>query len=300
LSGLHEILTHTLGANIEVNVRLRAGLVPLRADKGHLETVLVNLATNARDAMPGGGRLCFSAESAIVSPDGPAQPARLAPGGYVRLTVADTGAGMDAATLAHAGEPFFTTKAQGIGTGLGLAMAEGFAAQSGGALGIESSPGKGTTVTLWLPAADFDESHSAAAPRGASDGAESRVDSTTITARLLVVDDEEMVREALAEHLEYEGFGVLAAANGTEALTLLAAGEAVDVLVTDLSMPGMDGLALIHAARARRPGLPAILLTGYAQDDTALAVSGAISGTFSLLRKPVRIHDLVDKIQALG
>jgi CheY-like chemotaxis protein len=152
---------------------------------------------------------------------------------------------------------------------------------------------------LWLPAADFDESTSVAAPQGAAGVTESTPDSARKTARLLVVDDEEMVREALAEHLEYEGFVVLAAANGTEALGLLAAGEAVDALVTDLSMPGMDGIAVIRAAQERRPGLPAMLLTGYAGDDAALAVSGAISGTFSLLRKPVRIHDLVDKVQAL-
>jgi signal transduction histidine kinase/ActR/RegA family two-component response regulator len=298
LSGLREILTHTLGANIEVNVRLEPNLVPLRADKGQLETVLVNLGTNARDAMPGGGRLSFSAGLEVVSSGGLAHSHGVAPGRYVRLAVADTGIGMDAATLAHACDPFFTTKLQGVGTGLGLAMAAGFASQSGGTLGVESTPGKGTTVTLWLPAADFDEP-AAAAPRQNAADAGSAPDATTKTVRVLVVDDEDMVRETLAESLEFEGFGVLTAANGTEALSLLAAGEAVDAIVTDLSMPGMDGLALIRAAQERRPGLPAVLLTGYAGDDTALAVSGAISGTFSLLRKPTRFHDLLDTVRSL-
>jgi CheY-like chemotaxis protein len=122
---------------------------------------------------------------------------------------------------------------------------------------------------------------------------------TAMSARLLVVDDEDLVREMLAEHLEDAGFGVMAVASATEALALLAAGEAVDALVTDLSMPGMDGVTLIRAAQERRPGLPAVLLTGYAGDGAALAVGGAVTGAFSLLRKPIHIHELVDRIQAL-
>ena len=295
LRGLQEILTPTLGANIEVNVRFEPDLGLFRADKGQLETVLVNLATNARDAMPEGGQLSFSAGSEVVSGGGPAHVHGVAPGRYVRLTVADTGAGMDAATLAHACDPFFTTKPHGAGTGLGLAMAVGFASQSGGTLGIESTPGEGTTVTLWLPAADPDGAAVAAPSQNAAD-AECAPHPATKTTRVLVVDDEDMVRETLAQNLEFEGFGVLTAANGTEALSLLAAGEAVDAIVTDLSMPGMDGLALIRAAQARRPGLPAVLLTGYAGDDTALAASG---GAFSLLRKPANFHDVLDTVQSL-
>jgi len=121
----------------------------------------------------------------------------------------------------------------------------------------------------------------------------------TTHSRILVVDDEALVREVLAEQLEDSGYSVLVAANGTEALALLAAGEAVDALVTDLSMPGMDGLAVIRAAQERRPGLPAVLLTGYAGDGAALAVGGAISGAFSLLRKPVTGVQLVDRVRAL-
>jgi PAS domain S-box-containing protein len=301
LNGLREMLAHTLGAAIHVHVRLGDDLPPLSADKGQLQTALVNLATNARDAMPDGGQLIFSAEPETVPLVGSGHTAWLAPGRYVRLVVADSGKGMDTATLTRVCEPFFTTKEPGIGTGLGLAMAKGFAEQSGGALSVESNPGRGTTVTLWLPAADSETSPDSAVESEEATGiaASGPGMPTRSSGRLMVVDDEAVIREVLAEHLEDAGFGVLTAGNGAEALALLAGGEAVDALITDLSMPGMDGIAVIRAAQERWPGLPAVLLTGYAGDDISLAVGGAVTGTFSLLRKPVRIHDLVDRVQAL-
>jgi signal transduction histidine kinase/ActR/RegA family two-component response regulator len=299
LNSLGEIFAHTLGSAIERQIIVEDGLAPFLADKGQLETVLVNLATNARDAMPGGGRLTLSAAAEVVSADGPMHPAKLAPGRYVRLAVADTGVGMDAATLARADELFFTTKAPGAGTGLGLAMARGFAEQSGGALAIESSQGAGTTVTLWLPEADPDTRAGAAAPPDATQAAPRAAVRVKHGTRVLVVDDDDPIREILAEHLQDAGYDVLVAANGKEALALLAVGPAVDALVTDLSMPGIDGLALIRAARERRPRLPAVLLTGYAGDTTTLAVQGALSSAFSLLRKPIRGPELTDRLQAL-
>ena len=154
LGSLREILAHTIGPAVEVRVEVAADLPPLLADRGQLETVLVNLATNARDAMDGAGTLLLAAEAETLrEDDGVGRPVGLKPGSYVRLSVSDTGAGMDAATLARASEPFFTTKPAGQGTGLGLAMARGFAEQSGGGLQIESAPGHGTTVRLWLPVA---------------------------------------------------------------------------------------------------------------------------------------------------
>jgi len=294
LDDLQEILSHTLGASIDVQVTLNCGVPPLFADKGQLETALVNLATNARDAMPAGGRLTLSAETETVDA---AHPARLAPGRYVRLTVADTGTGMDAATLARACEPFFTTKGLGAGTGLGLPMATGFAEQSGGALSVESTKDKGTTIILWLPAAECDPNAITATPRPAADAAASGSGAATARARVLLVDDEAMVRDVIAEHLEDDGYEVHAAANGAEALDLLAAGGAADILVTDFSMPGMDGLALIRAVRERRPGLPAVLLTGYAGDGAALAADG--DGAFALMRKPVSGVQLLDRVSAL-
>jgi signal transduction histidine kinase len=153
LDGLRDILVHTLGSAITIRVEAEPDLPPLLADKGPLETVLVNLATNARDAMPKGGMLVLSAAAELVS-EVDVHPAGLEPGRYLKLAVKDTGIGMDPATLARVTEPFFTTKPQGQGTGLGLAMARGFAEQSGGALELESEPGRGTTVTLWLPEAE--------------------------------------------------------------------------------------------------------------------------------------------------
>jgi signal transduction histidine kinase/ActR/RegA family two-component response regulator len=298
LVGMHEVFAHTLGAAIEVDVRPAGDVPPILADKGQLETALVNLAANARDAMVAGGRLTLTAESEIVPADGPRHPLGLAPGRYVRLTVADTGEGMDAATLARASEPFFTTKSVGAGTGLGLPMARGFAEQSGGALSISSSPGNGTTVTLWLPATEPAQLPAAAA-RDTEDGVAKAPDTTRPATRILLVDDEALMREVLAEQLEEAGYGVLVAASGDEALALLDAGEAVDVLVTDLSMPGLDGLAVIRGAQERRSRLPAVLLTGYAGDGASIALAGAITGSFSLLRKPIRLHDLMDRIQSL-
>jgi CheY-like chemotaxis protein len=206
---------------------------------------------------------------------------------------------MDKKTLARAQEPFFTTKEPGAGTGLGLPMARGFAEQSGGALSVESSPGQGTTVTLWLPEDRSGRSARATASHDAADAAASGTGEATRPVRLLVVDDDDPLREVLAENLDDRGYDVMAAASGPEALALLAADRAVDALITDLSMPGMDGIALIRAAQQRRPGLPAVLLTGYAGDETALLLGSAISGAYCLARKPITTNDLVDRIEAL-
>jgi CheY-like chemotaxis protein len=207
------------------------------------------------------------------------------------LSVIDSGAGMDRATLDRVLEPFFTTKAPGQGTGLGLATAKDFAERSGGGLAIESAPGRGTIVTLWLP--------QAAARPGKANEACADASARGAKSRVLLLDDDALVRETLALQLEAAGHAVLAAASGTEALALLAAGERADILVTDLSMPDMDGLAVIRGAQERRPGLPAVLLTGYAGDGASLAISGAVSGTFSLLRKPVSSSQLLDRVAAL-
>ncbi len=205
---------------------------------------------------------------------------------------------MDAATLARACEPFFTTKSIGAGSGLGLSMAKGFAEQSGGGISIDSAPGRGSTASLWLPEAQV----AAVAPAAAAPPApiaDPRPVDEPRRARVLLVDDEDAVREVLTMQLEDFGFAVVPAAGGTEALALLAAGEAVDILVTDLSMPGMDGLAVIREVQERLRGLPALLLTGYAGDDATLAIGGAVSGSFSLLRKPVSVAILVDRLRSL-
>ena len=288
LDGLRDVLAQTLGSPITVRIESGPGLTAVMADRGQLETVLVNLATNARDAMPDGGTLTLAATAEeVIAPC--VHLAGLKPGHYVRLAVTDTGTGMDRTTLEHALEPFFSTKAQGKGTGLGLSMAKGFAEQSGGALAIESAPGRGTTVTLWLPVAGVWNAAAQVQPGLAPVAGLAR--------RVLVVDDDDLVREMLVVSLEEAGFAVLAAGNGIEALALLDEGGPVDALVSDMSMPGMGGLALIREAHVRRPGLPAVLLTGYAGDAAHLAVSGSPPDAFSLLRKPVSVAQLVDRIE---
>jgi signal transduction histidine kinase/CheY-like chemotaxis protein len=291
LSALCEVLKHTLGSAVDVNLDLTDGLPPLLADKGQLETVLVNLATNARDAMPDGGKLTLSAGVEIVEAN--AAPAEdLQPGRYVRLSIADTGTGMDEATQARALEPFFSTKPPGQGTGLGLSMAKGFVEQSGGALSINSTRGLGTLVHLWLPATIRMEASATA-------HAQPVLVRTNDGKQILLVDDEAVVRETLAAALTDAGYSVLVAAGGSEALEILASGAPVDVLVTDLSMPGIDGLAVIRNARRHRPDLPAMLLTGYAGHGAQLAVGGQLSGAFTLVRKPVTATQLADRIEAL-
>lgn len=280
LQGLHEMLAHTIGTGITMRVVADEALPMLLADKGQLETVLVNLAVNARDAMPAGGLLLLGATPETML-DTDVHAAGLAPGRYLRLSVSDTGTGMDAATLARASEPFFTTKPLGKGTGLGLAMARGFAQQSGGGFAIESAPGTGTTVALWFPEAvgdaEVEESVAPVLP----------VPSIPAGACVLVVDDDAMVREVLVSEMLGLGYQVSQACDGLEALARIDDGAKVDLLISDFAMPGMNGLTLIQEARCRLPELPALLLTGYADASVRLAAKDADAGRTALLRKPV-------------
>jgi PAS domain S-box-containing protein len=285
LEDLRSMLSHTLGANIDIRLDLGRDLPLALADKGQLEAVLVNLAANSRDAMPDGGAIIISAETESVAAG--KHEADLRPGSYVRVAVADNGTGMDAALLKRAVEPFFTTKGPGKGTGLGLSMARGFAEQSRGALALASEPGRGTKVTLWLPAASADATQPMPPERGFDAVTSGRP-------RVLLVDDEKVIRDVLTGELSDRGFHVIEAENGDAALALLEAGEAVELIVTDLTMPGIDGVALIHAAQKRNQRLPAILLTGYAGDTANLTMGQRISGPVILLRKPISGAQLAD------
>lgn len=292
--GLEEILWHTLGSLVRVEVRLGEALPSVVTDRGQLETVLVNLSTNARDAMPNGGLLTIAATAERL--EGAAADALgLAPGSYVRFTVSDTGDGMPPDVLARAGEPFFSTKGAGAGTGLGLAMARGFAEQSDGALAIESAVGQGTAVSLWLPAA---------AAEGDGAAAAATADPPQRSLRILLVDDDVMVRDFLAQALGDQGLAVLCASGGPAALALLAAGEKPDVLVTDYEMPGLNGLALINAVRARPAlrDLPVILLTGNLEAglDRQLEERLANDAWLRVLRKPVSAEVLATAMETLA
>lgn len=290
LDALGEVLAHTLGAAVRVGVEHPPELPAIIADKTQLETALINLATNARDAMSDGGELTLAASVENVTDARAAEGLR--PGRYLQIVVTDTGAGMDAETLAHAADPFFTTKGPDRGTGLGLSMAKGFAEQSGGGLAIASVPGEGTSVTLWLPVA--------AEPAGKPDSQTPTASASTAAGRrVLLVEDEEMVREVLALSLEEAGFTVLSARDGPDALALLRRGQMPDVVVADFSMPGMDGVTLIHEIQALRPDLPAALLTGFAPTDARLVEAGMQPGAFPVLRKPIAAPQLVAEVESL-
>ena len=293
LKELCDLLGHTLGSGITIRMEAEPGLPALLADKAQLETVLLNLATNARDAMPQGGDLTFSAVSETMAP-GREYPT-LKAGPYIRISVADSGIGMDAATLLRATEPFFTTKPKGQGTGLGLPMAQGFAEQSGGALSIRSEPGGGTIVSIWLPQAD------GAAPGRPDTIAPSPAGVAADLDRkryILVVDNNELVREVLMMSLEEAGFAAEGAEDASRALVYMDQQQAVDALITDFTMPGMTGLDLIREVRRRKPTLPTILLTGHVGDIATAPIDRTVGSRVIVLQKPVRTGELIDRLAA--
>ena len=293
LDDMAEVFARTLGNAIACDAVAAPGLPCILADKGQLQTALVNLATNARDAMPHGGIVTLTAEAETVAPGTP-HPARLVPGDYIRISVIDTGLGMDTDTLARVTEPFFTTKQRGQGTGLGLAMAKGFSEQSGGGLVIESRPESGTAVMLWLPQAPAGASPDMAARASAP----IRFDPGLPPPRVMLVDDNVVILNTTGTLIEEAGCTLLRFESPLDALNLLERGQSVDVLVTDLSMPGLDGMGLAHAARRMLPGLPVVLLTGYAGDTTAHAAE-EIGPPFALLRKPVSAFDIMGQVASL-
>ncbi|WP_272910970.1 PAS domain-containing protein [Falsiroseomonas oryziterrae] len=289
LAGLREILQPSLGPQIRVVLDVAPGLPPLCGEREQLQTALINLATNARDAMPQGGVLTLAARLDVARPG--TASAQLTPGRYLRLEVRDSGTGMDAATLARVMEPFFTTKPEGVGTGLGLPLVKALAERRGGAMEIESEPGRGTTVRLWLPAAE------PAAPDPPPAG---RADPPAREAfHVLLVDDDPVVRETIGDQLREAGLAVNSAGDAAGALSLMDRDTRVDVLVTDLAMPGLDGLALIEQARRRRPGLAVVMVTGRADHGGAVPSGHAAGGPFVLVRKPASGAEIMRQVTAL-
>jgi len=293
LTELRAILASTLGNGISVELNLPDPSPQLLADRGQLETVLVNLATNARDAMAGEG----SIRDALGGPRMLRLSAAVADGAtaglpamqYVRIDVSDTGPGMDAEVLEHATEPFFTTKPRGRGTGLGLAMARGFAEQSGGKLTLRSHAGQGLTASLFLPQA----------PAPVGKAANDVGPAVAKKQRIVLVDDDQEVLEILSEVLTSCGYEVVNFDNAAIALSHLSTDAAVALLITDLSMPGTDGLALVREAQRRHPGMPAILLTGYSSEELGLATGHLAGGQLELLQKPVRAVELTGRVAAM-
>jgi signal transduction histidine kinase/ActR/RegA family two-component response regulator len=292
LESLREILVPTLGPAITIEIDVAEQTPAVLVDKGQIETVLVNLAINARDAMPEGGTLTIAAAAEHVG-DGTTHPGHIASGDYVRVAVSDTGIGMDSATLARAAEPFFTTKPVGTGTGLGLAMARGFATQSGGGFLIDSAPGRGTTIVLWFPQAVKTALSSSVLTDNDA------LSPLSNNSRVMVVDDDSVVREILVQHLKDCGYQIIQASDGLSASAWLDENEPLDLLITDYAMPGMNGLNLIREMRQRRPTVPAMLLTGYADASLQLSIADVNGGKTILLRKPVRGDELAEQAAKL-
>ena len=282
VDGMASLIRSTVGPNVVVLVQLDENLPPASADANQLEMAILNLGVNARDAMPNGGTLTITATHESVHGD---HRSGLKQGHYVRLSVADTGTGMDKATLARAIEPFFSTKGIGKGTGLGLSMVHGLATQLWGGLTIVSEPGRGTAVDLWLPVS--------LAPLGHED--ETRAAPTPVTSRrcALLVDDEELVRMSTAEMLADFGYDVIEANSAQQALRLLDEGATPDLLITDYLMPGMNGADLVLEVRARKPGLPILIITGYADAD-------GIAQDLPRLTKPFRNAELAQSLTNLA
>ncbi|WP_341850093.1 GAF domain-containing hybrid sensor histidine kinase/response regulator [Sphingomonas immobilis] len=277
-----DLIGSTLGPTIAVNLDIEANLPPASADANQLEMALLNLAVNARDAMPDGGVLTIGAHRCSVT-DG--DVAGISAGSYVCLVVQDTGTGMDATTVARAIEPFFSTKGVGKGTGLGLSMVHGLLAQLGGGLTIDSAPGLGTKIQLWIPISAEVVIIDAQAPPIllASDFA----------GRALLVEDEELVRISTAEILVDLGYEVSEVSSAEDALRLVSEGFVPDVLITDHLMPGMSGAELARSLKSGQPQLPVLIVSGYADAD-------GIAPDLPRLTKPFRKDELAASLSALS
>ncbi len=281
VAGMDDLLKRALGPLIQISHNFPPDLPPVRADSNQLELALLNLAINARDAMPLGGSLGITALTETVTDE--QTDKALSAGNYVKIIVADTGLGMDATTLAKATEPFFTTKGPGKGTGLGLPMVHGLAAQSGGALFISSKPGDGTRVELVLPQA---EGVTQVVVSNQAPTVDDRVEKI-LPSCVLVVDDDPLVMIGTSAMLEDMGHTVLEAISGSAALAALRSGRRVDLVITDHAMPEMTGIELARCLKNEFPDLPVILATGYAEIEADEATICPYR-----LGKPFRLEDL--------
>lgn len=283
MKGMTDLLEHSLGPQIELRTDLPLTLPPALIDANQVELALLNLAVNARDAMPEGGTLSIKAEAVKT-----AACADLREGAYVRLSIADSGLGMDSETLSKATEPFFSTKEVGKGTGLGLSMVHGLAVQLEGALRLTSTEGVGTVAELWLPVTE-------SAVRDADDlGREPPRDPSAPPMKILLVDDDELIAASTADMLEDLGHEVSKVNSGESALRLLGGGQSFDLMITDYLMPRMTGAQLARKARRIRPQMPILLATGYA--DLAAGAEMHLPRLF----KPYQQAQLAEEINRVG
>ncbi len=294
LDELSHLLRRLLGETIELTITHGRDLGAVKVDPGQLEQVIINLCVNARDALQatpaGGGHLTVVTSNVALAAPQQAGPETIPPGDYVLIEVIDTGTGMSADVQERVFEPFFSTKGAGAGTGLGLSTVYGIVRQTGGYIVVDSAPGEGTRVAIYLP------QHSAAAAEEPAPVTDRRPADLTGTGTLLLVEDEDAVRTFAATALRKKGYTVLAAGSGEEGLTLLAEQTApVDLLITDVVMPTMDGPTLLQRARERQPGMRAIFISGYTADQIA-ADTNAIGGAM-FLAKPFSLKELASAVK---
>ncbi|MFN3324403.1 MAG: PAS domain-containing protein [Bryobacteraceae bacterium] len=288
VSGMDGLLRRTLGEHIDIELVRGGGLWNALADRSQLENAILNLCINARDAMPDGGRLTIETANAHLDANYALAHPEVSAGQYVMIAVSDTGVGMSPEVQARAFEPFFTTKPVGQGSGLGLSMVYGFVKQSRGHIKIYSELGQGTTIKLYLPRVQAEKEHRPMkrAPERLAKGAE----------RILVVEDDDLVREYVADQLDSLGYHVVTAVNGPDALELLKSGEEFDLLFTDIVIPGgMSGRVLADEAKKLRPNLPILFTSGYTEN--AIIHHGRLDPGVHLLHKPYRREDLAAKIR---
>ncbi|MFN8095313.1 MAG: ATP-binding protein [Vicinamibacteria bacterium] len=286
VADVEKMLRRLIGEDIALETSLASDLGRVRADSGQIGQVLMNLAVNARDAMPDGGVLRIETANAEVGEDEARRSPPLRPGSYVRIRVRDDGVGMEPSVREHVFDPFFTTKAEGRGTGLGLSTVYGIVTQSGGFVRVDSEPSRGATFTIDLPRVDGDADPPVPAPASPPRGRGETV---------LVVEDQAHLRELVGEMLEDAGYRVISAPDGRQALRVAAAHEGpVDLLVTDVVMPGMGGPETARRLTEARPGLRTLLVSGYANE--AVARGG---NDYPLLDKPFTRTDLLARVRAV-
>jgi signal transduction histidine kinase len=291
VSGMSELLHRTLGETIRIETVLAAGLWRIHADPNQLENAILNLAVNARDAMPDGGKLTIETGNAYLDDRYVLEHSGLSPGQYVMLAVTDTGTGMSPDVAAKAFDPFFTTKKSGVGTGLGLSQVYGFVKQSGGHVKIYSEASEGTTIKIYLPR------YHGAAEQARPVADKSALPTNDGTVSILVVEDEEAVRRYSTDALRDLGYRVLEADGGKAALEIIDAEPDIAILFTDVVMPGMNGRRLAEAALERRPSLKVLFTTGYTRN--AIVHNGMLDPGVVLLSKPFSLEELARKMAEL-
>jgi signal transduction histidine kinase len=289
LADLDKMLRPLLGEDVDLSLSLGEGLHPIKADQNQIEQILMNLAVNARDAMPRGGRLSIATANVALDAEALRDSPGIAPGDFIRLEVSDTGCGMDREVMGHLFEPFFTTKAQGKGTGLGLATVFGIVKQSGGHIQVKSAPGQGTTFRIYLPAFQQPESAESAAPAAS---ATPRGGEET----LLIVEDEDGLRSLAIHTLRQRGYHILEASDGEEALEVSRRyAKPIHLLVSDVVMPRLSGRDLAARLVVERPDLKILFMSGFT--DSALFRHGILSGEVECLLKPFAPKDLAQKVR---